>query len=115
MRKKILVFAMCAVLACMLSGCGRTAGDAVSNAASKLGEAVSRAGEGMSEAASRITSSQYDGSSMMGDSSTVDSGTDGFLSSSSRLDGDSSFIRDESSAFIRDDDSSLGSASSGLS
>ncbi len=102
---------MCAALACLLAGCGNSAGGAVSNAASKVGEVVSRVGEGMSEAASRVESAldgdsrldSSDGAGIGMDSSgTVDSGTDGFIGSSdaesSGLLGSSSYLDGEASS-----------------
>ncbi len=84
MRKKILVLAMCAALTLLLAGCGNSAGNAVSNAASKAGEAVSKAGEGIDNAMSRAESaldgdSSRESSGMLDADSTVDSGNDGFI------------------------------------
>lgn len=99
-KKRLLALAMCAVLACLLTGCGNQAGNAASGAASKMGEAVSKAGEEVSEAVSRVESF-LEGDGVSG---TVDSGTDGFIGDES-----SSFAGDLNSD--REDESGLGSGS----
>lgn len=103
-RKRVLIFAMCAALACLLAGCGNSAGNAVSNAASKVGEVVSKAGEGVSDAVSRMESALDGDSSRTDDPGAVDSGDDGFLGDESRMDSSSGLLGD-----------GLSSGSSGLS
>ena len=118
MKTRTLLLALCAVPALLLGGCARNVGNTVSNAASALGGAASSLGSRIESGASRIESntdsaltSDRDSSSRHDDpsvdsSSTVDSGTDGFIgdeesgansgdvSSDSSADGASSHVSD---------------------
>ena len=92
MKKSILILALCALPTLLLGGCARNAGNLVSDAASKVGSAVSGAleegvnspdhvQENIESAASKIEEdkSSHDESETAGDTSTVDSGTDGLI------------------------------------
>ena len=85
MKRSVLILTVCVLLVLTLTGCN-DAGKAVSKTASMAGDALSKAGEEVSRLESRMSSDADDlisgvddGLDSMGDSSTVDSGTDGFI------------------------------------
>lgn len=105
MKKRLFVLAMAALLCLLLAGCGNGKGG-VSEAASKVGEVVSKAGEDLDETISRVesalTGDDDNSSGMLDDSSTVDSGSDGFLGD----DESSSLLGEDFSSVVSDNDSS---------
>ena len=85
MKRSILILAFCVLLALTLTGCSDM-GKVVSKTTSMAGSALSKAGEDVSGMESRmgsdvdgLASDARDGLDSMDDSSTVDSGTDGFI------------------------------------
>ena len=95
MKKTIAILALCVVFALSLGGCD-TVGNVVSDTVSMAGDALSRVGEDMSGLDSRLEAdfndtvsdleSGMDAGDSMGDSSTVDSGADGFIGDDDTLD-----------------------------
>lgn len=89
MKKILLVPVLCLALSLLLTGCSKnSAGNAVSNAASKAGELVSKAGEGLSEAGSRLESMLDGDDGLSSTVSGVESVPDDDVSSGLVSDGD---------------------------